>query len=146
MFLKHVGIERSWSVQKPASDVTPTARDLYLSDCTTSVNKWLTLFHCVSLPYHDTTISYRMWTQFSKMINIVKLNERVLYTPHSSKIGASPIGCSLMSYPGQPIVSWRKSKQPQLKLERRSPIPFSAPIIIRPPAFLNSKINETTEF
>ena len=30
--------ERSLSVVRPSSDVTPTARDLYLSDCTISVN------------------------------------------------------------------------------------------------------------
>ena len=41
----------------PTSDVTSTSRDsLYTSDCTNSVYKYLTLFHSVSRPYHDTTI------------------------------------------------------------------------------------------
>ena len=60
-FLSTVSTERSWSVVRQISDVTSTAWDvLYLLDWITSVNKQLTLFHCVSLPYNDTTIRGRV--------------------------------------------------------------------------------------
>ena len=56
-FLKHVGTEKSQSVVRPTLDVTPTVCETYNISWTVPlqlINNWL--FHCVSFPYHDTTV------------------------------------------------------------------------------------------
>ena len=53
---REIALKGRRSVVRSTWDVTPTAWDLqYYSDCTTWVNKLVTLFHCVYFPYHDTT-------------------------------------------------------------------------------------------